>query len=243
MKPNKRDLLTLLRKSKADSTVKRYTKEIVKFTRWCNLSRIQPSPPFSVSVVIAYLYKVYVSSKSYAALVLTHAALKWFHSFIPGTISNPLDSAICHNLLEAAKRSKPVISKKESISADIIKKIIDNYASQPSANLKDLRLACICSLGFAGFFRFDEFSSILLNHLVFLPDHSCVFVPRAKNDLYREGNKVYIKRLFNKYCPVALLERYILTAKVDLNSNLPLFSPLRLFKSSNTCNLYGSKLS
>ena len=155
-----------------------------------------------------------------------------------------MDAAICHNFLEAAKRSKPVLSKKEPISADIIKKIIDKYAG-PSANLKDLRLACMCSLGFAGFFRYDEFSSILLKHLEFLPDHFCVFVPRAKNDVYRDGNKVYIKRLFtgNKCCPVALLERYILIAEVDLNSNLPLFRPLRLFKASNTYKLYGSKLS
>ena len=86
---------------------------------------------------------------------------------------------------------------------------------------------------------------ILLNHLEFLHDHLCVFkfVPRAKNDVYREGNKVYIKRLFNKICPGALLERSILFANVDLNSKLPLFRPLRLFKSSNTFKLYGSKLS
>ena len=70
-----------------------------------------------------------------------------------------------------------------------------------------------------------------------------MFIPRAKNDVYREGNKVYIKRLVNKCCPVALLERYILMAEVDLDSNLPLFRPLRLFKSSNTYKLYGSKLS
>ena len=74
------------------------------------MSSIQPSPPFSVSVVIAYLHKVYVSSKSYAALALTHAAFKWFHSFIPGIISTPLNAAICHNLLEVLKRSKPVVS-------------------------------------------------------------------------------------------------------------------------------------
>ena len=122
---------------------------------------------------------------------LTHAALKWFHSFIPGIISNPLDAAICHNLLEAAKRSKPVVSRKEPISADIIKKIIDKYAG-PSANLKDLHLSCMCLLGFAGFLHYHEFSSILLNHLEFLPDHACVFVPHAKNDVYREGYLVNI---------------------------------------------------
>ena len=124
VKPNTKDLLTLLMKSKADSTVKRYTKEIVKFSRWCNLSSIQLSPPFSVSIVIAYLHEVYVSSKSYATLSLTHAALKWFHSFIPGIINNPLDAEICHNLLEAAKRSKPAVAKKKPISAVIISMLV-----------------------------------------------------------------------------------------------------------------------
>ena len=32
-------------------------------------------------------------------------------------------------------------------------------------------------------------------------------------------------------------------SEVDLNSNLPLFRPLRLFTASNTYKLYGSKLS
>ena len=75
----------------------------------------------------------------------------------------------------------------------MIKSIVDQYGS-PSANLKDLRLACLCSLGFAGFFRFNELSNILLCHLEFFPEYtSKVFVPRAKNDVYREGNYVYIK--------------------------------------------------
>ena len=46
-----------------------------------------------------------------------------------------------------------------------------------------------------------------------------MFVPRAKNDIYREGNYVYIKRLTSKYCPVALLERYISMGNVELSSS------------------------
>ena len=55
-------------------------------------------------------------------------------------------------MLEAARRDKPVSFKKAPISAEIIKSVIDKFASL-SANLKDIRIACICSLGFAGFFR------------------------------------------------------------------------------------------
>lgn len=173
---------------------------------------------------------------------MTHAALKWFHSFSLSSGANPLDNSICHNLLEAARRDKPVSVKKAPISAEIIKSIIDKFAG-PSASLKDVRVACICSLGYAGFFRYDELCNIAPEHLGFFPDHLRVFVPRAKNDIYREGNYVYIKRLTSKYCPVALLERYISMGNVELSSSVALFRPVRLFKSTNSYKLYGVKLS
>ena len=80
-------------------------------------------------------------------------------------------------------------------------------------------------------------------HLEFFPDHLRVFVLRAKNDIYREGSYVYIKRLASQYCPVALLERYISMCNIELSSSVALFRPLRLFKTSNSYTLYGVKLS
>ena len=61
---------------------------------------------------VVYLFKVYQSSNSYASQVMAHAALQWFHSFGLSNGANPLDSSICHNLLEAARRNKPVTVKK-----------------------------------------------------------------------------------------------------------------------------------
>lgn len=80
-------------------------------------------------------------------------------------------------------------------------------------------------------------------NLEFFPDHLTVFVPRAKNDIYGEGNYFYIKRLASQYCPVALLERYISMCNIELSSSVALFRPLRLFKTSNSYTLYGVKLS
>ena len=70
-----------------------------------------------------------------------------------------------------------------------------------------------------------------------------VFVPKAKNDIYLEGNYVYVKRLGNNFCPVALLERYTLMGDINLSSSVALFRPVRLFKSSGEYKLYGGKLS
>mgnify|MGYP001798356545 CR=1 FL=1 len=88
-------------------------------------------------------------------LVLAKAALKWLHSFVPDFCNNTLDSPVCSNLLESAKRSKPPVQKKSPLTEGMIKEIVNKCAG-PFANLKDLRLACICALGFAGFFRYDE---------------------------------------------------------------------------------------
>ena len=55
----------------------------------------------------------------------------------------------------------------------------------------------LCSLGFAGFFRYNELSNILPAHLECHSDFLRIFVTQATNDMYREGNYVYIKRLNN----------------------------------------------
>ena len=83
-------------------------------------------------------------------------------------------------MLEAVKRCKPVTVKKAPMSADVIRSIINKYAG-PSANLEDLRYACICSIGLAGFFRYDELSNIAPAHLKFCPEYLRVFfLPRRR---------------------------------------------------------------
>ena len=124
---------------------------------------MSPSP---VTFLVAYLFKVYGSSSSYASSVMTHTAFKWIHLFGLSDGASLLDSSICHNLLEAARCDKSVSVKKVPISAEIIKSIIDNFGG-PSAILKDIRVACICLLGFAGFFLCDELSNIAPAHLEF----------------------------------------------------------------------------
>jgi len=198
--------------------------------------------PISVAVILAYLASVYNQSKSYSRVVLVHAALKWFHAFAPMDVTNPLDSPVCKNFVESTKRNKPPIKKKIPISPEFVKQVISKYGG-PSATLLDLRLACFCTLGFVGFFRYDELSRMLVNHLTFFHDHLRIFVPSAKNDIYREGNYVYIKKLNNNYCPVALLERYLDIGGVERNSNVPLFRKIRYFKSTNQYKFWGDKLS
>ena len=84
-------------------------------------------------------------------------------------------------------------------------------------------------------------ANIQPKHLTFCDGFVKIFVPRSKTDVYREGNYVYIAKLENKYCPVAILRRYIETLNLDLSSHLPLFMPLTKNKSGYT--LRNGKLS
>ena len=78
------------------------------------------------------------------------------------------------------------MKKRTPISADIIKLIIDNVAG-PQSSLKHLRIAT-CTLGFAGFLRYNELCNILPSHLNFYDTYMTIFIPFSKTDVYREGN-------------------------------------------------------
>ena len=77
--------------------------------------------------------------------------------------------------------SKP-IQKKKPASTLLIKKLIDKFGKGGN-NLKDLRTAALCSLGFAGFFRFNELSNIQANHIEWHEYHIRICVPRSKTDI------------------------------------------------------------
>ena len=237
-------MLKVMLQSRSNSTSKAYLRVIRKFLEWCKSRRLAIRLPFPVSTLSLYLFEIYQSSASGASpLIQAHAALKWFHSFVPSLERNPLDNEFCRNIIESAKRvkAKPV-TKKKPLSSQIIKDIIDVYCKEES-NLKDLRVAALCSLAFAGFFRYNELSNIVPSHIEFHSDYARIFVPQSKTDVYREGNYVYISATGTRYCPVGVLRKYMGVVGIDLDSNLPLFRPLVYYRGSGTYSLRNGKLS
>ena len=163
---------------------------------------------------------------------------------MPSLDRNPLDSEFCKSIIESAKRtkSKPV-AKKKPFSSQIIKDILDAF-NKEGANLKDVRIAALCSLAFAGFFRYNELCNITPNHIVFHSQYiRRIFVPRSKTDIYREGNYVYISAPGSQYCPVSVLRKYMNLAGIHDNSDLPLFRPLVFHRSDSSYTLRDGKMS
>ena len=229
--------------SRSTSTTKAYLRFIKKFLEWCKSRKLSVQLPFSVSTVSLYLFEIHQSCASSASMIQAHAALKWFHSFVPSLDRNPLDSEFCKNIIELAKhtKSKPV-TKKKPFSSQIIKAILDSH-NKEDASLKDLRVAALCSLAFAGFFRYNELCNIVPSHIEFHSEYIRIFLPRSKTDVYREGNYVYIRSLGTPYCPIGVLRRYMNLAGIDANSNLPLFRPLVFHRSNTSYTLRDGKIS
>ena len=166
-RPDFNSLFNSLLASRADSNVKKYLKEISKFLLWCRTRNISLRLPSSSSVVALYLFGLDQQLRSPAAMVLVHAALKWFHSFVPDDGPNPLDNACCKNLIECAKRTRGnLVNKKKPVDPTIIRSIIGRHGTE-EASLKDLRIAAIRFFCFAGFLRFNELSNIQPKHLTF----------------------------------------------------------------------------
>ena len=230
--------------SRVNSTTKAYLRVIKRFLEWCKRKNLSVQLPFPVSTVSLYLFESHQSCASSASLIQTHAALKWFHSFVPSLDRNPLDSEFCKNIIESAKRtkSKPV-AKKKPFSSQIIKDILDAF-NKEGANLKDVRIAALCSLAFAGFFRYNELCNITPNHIEFHSQYIRILVPRSKTDIYREGNYVYISASGSQYCSVSVLRKYMNLAGIhDNNSDLPLFRPLVFHRSDSSYTLRDGKMS
>ena len=237
LKERKQVVINQLLTSGASLTVQRYILEIRKVFCWHQGFGLEVQLPFDCVTIAIYLSQCFHHSNSSASLTLVYSAIKWLHTFVPD--SDPLDNDFCRNILESAKQisGKPV-SKKTPLSADIIKLTIDSYAG-PQCILKHLRIATICTLGFARFLRYNELCNILPNHLNFYHTYMTLFKPRGKTDVYHEGNIVYINSVDSKYCPVNLVKR---PAGISFVSNLPLFRPLIYYKKSNSYSLRSSEM-
>ena len=150
---------------------------------------------------------------------------------------------IFKHVIEAAKRTaNNSVQKKTPLTSQAIRDIIDKF-EQDNGGLEDLRVAAICTLGFAGFFQYDELKNMRPHHIKLCDNHIKVLVPKSKSDIYREGKFVYICKTDTEYCPVAMLLRYMKAARIDFTDTLPLFRSLTFLMNSRTYSLRRMELS
>ena len=219
--------------SRAFSTVKSYLAQYRKFTNFVKESQISGKFPYTTLVISQYLSNLMETKKSYSVTLQSQCAIKWVHELVP-LASNPSDTPLIRNILEAGKRSPRTTScKKEPISIDTLAKIVAKYAT-PDSELKDLRTALLCVLGFFGLFRASELTSIKAKDMTVNPDHLIIFVPTSKTDQYRNGNRVFIAQTNGHLCSHALLLRSFSLASIHPDSDDYIFRSLQASRRGTT---------
>lgn len=217
--------------SKSDNTTKKY---FASYNRWRSFAqgygfKELPADPIHVSLFLTLLIDKKSSPCTLDSIIY---ALKWVHELY-GYV-DPTNNAYIHSLAQSCKRlnGKPVV-KKDPVTSDIILELCKiNEFENDLLIVRDLTMILI---GYAGFLRFDELSSITCRDVKIFDDHISIFLPRSKTDQYRQGNEILISRGNTLACPVVMYKRYISLASLDVNSDYFIFRPI--FRSKGLAKL------
>ena len=174
------------------------------------------------------------SNSSYAKVKQLFYGLKWAHKLLD--LRDPCKTSLVVTINEAAKRvlSKP-LTKKEPIKSRHLKLLAEKFGGR-DANLMNLRLLALCTVGFAGFLRFDELSSIKRSDIVFHSTDMKIFIEKSKTDVYRDGAWVVIAKTKRITCPVKILRRYVNRLKSPPSSEEYIFRALFYSKKTKNTN-------
>ena len=201
---------------KAASTTKKYLCGFRRWKAWATHHKLQVFPA-KVCHIVLYLEHLGETKGSKAAIEEAVNALAWAHSSsgLPSPTASPFVQIVLDGLRRA--HAKPV-KKKEPFTVEMLKAIADDAIQTDS--LADTRLAAACLLAFAGFLRYDEISNIRPCEIQFKADHISIKIPRSK------GDQVVIARNNSTSCPIAMLDWYMVKAKIPADSSLFLFRPI-----------------
>ena len=211
-------------KSKAKNTTDTYLRGPGIWKEWItNFKEIEFLPANSLHVALC-IQSLVQSNSSYAKVKQLFYGLKWVHKMLD--LRDPCKTSVVVTVNEAAKRvlSKPV-TKKEPIKPCHLKLLAKKFGGR-DANLMNLRLLALCTVGFAGFLRFDELSSIKRSDIIFHNTYMKIFIEKSKTDIYRDGAWVVIAKTKRITCPVKILRRYVNRLKFPPSSEEYIFRAL-----------------
>ena len=219
----------LLNAAYANSTLRKYKPAWQKWREWAsqfNEVSYCPADPFFVAV---YLNDLTSSNATEGAITAAVMGIRWGHR--NSGFNSPTDNPLVKLALEGSKRliaaRNPVAkqNRKEPITSDLLKAIVDEYRT--TENLMDIRFVLMTVLGFCGFLRISEMLEIQIKDISFCEDGVKIFLPFSKTDQVREGSTVFISETFSDYCPVCWLQKYLYHSKLQKPED---FLFCRLFK-------------
>ena len=235
------NLLHLQLGSRAPSTVQKYRSGWQRWRQWAASKigvQVIPAKPMHVALFISELTVISVSNNTgISSIESVLYGIKWGYS-LAGIVDCPTSHPLVKSSLEGARRkiARPV-QPKEPLFVDTVCGIADHYIS--SSSLAVIRFLFILLVGFAGFFRMDEIRNFSVNDVSICSEYMSVFVPKRKNDQYREGHTSLLARSHKATCPVSITERLLKLLLLSSESSSPLVR--RIVKSKSKEYFHVSK--
>ena len=224
-------------KSRADSTVKKYTGAFGRWKRWAEgKEEIQAFPVIPLQFAL-YLQHIAVHSQSKAAVEEAVNALSWINQTVglQPIAHEPFIKTVLAGLQRSLAKPK---NKKEPITLAMLKDLVDAAGSSPS--LSEARTVAIALVAFSAFLRFDEVVGLRCCDVQFLPGYMVIRILSSKTDQLRQGDEVVVVRSGSATCPVARLEQYYKLAAFDPASTKQLFRAIIHTKNGEKLRESGS---
>ena len=193
--------------SRATGTTDAYRRAFLRWRSFAASSDEIQAFPAKPEHVALYLQHVLDTTKSHSSVDSAIYGIQWAHNL--ADVPSPTNSSIVRAISRAAKRTigTRVIYKKEPISPDMIRKLVDISNLD---NLLELRNVCIFLLAYAGFFRIEEVLHIKYGDISFHSGDVIINLEVSKTDQLRKGNQVVIAESSNDdTCPVKIFKRYL----------------------------------
>ena len=190
------------------------TKYLGAFKQWKSWARDHKLPVFPVKAAHLVVYLQYVSevTRSKAALDDAFNAIAWAHS-VGGKASPTKEAFVAATLKRLQRRHTKPVTKKKPFTIEMLQAIAAEATKTKS--LSDLRVATTCLLAYSAFLRFDEPRRIRPADITFHEGWIAIKIHKSKVDQLRKEEKVIVAKTGSELCPVAMLESYILRARLQ----------------------------
>ena len=187
--------------------------------------------PAEGNYIVLFMLNLLQCETPFPTIRQTLYAIKFYHK-----ICNYPDpcNMLCENILEAIKRimSRPT-KKKLPITVNHLKNMYRSFGGKDTLKLENIRTMAICLLSFSGFLRFSECIELRRSDVSIFRTHAKIFIEQSKTDEYRQGHWLHIARLNSELCPIQALEKYLDSAKIQVECNKFLFRGIQRTKNAD----------
>ena len=215
--------------SLAPNTVEKYTTYWLPWKDWelrYYGANTFPVEPFRLAL---YLVELQQQSKSIAPIDAVIYALRWMHTI--ADVPSPTEHQFFVSTWHGCKRLLACpIQPTDPIEVSALHRLA---ADLESPTLMESRLLVLCLLCYSGALRIQEVLQIRVKDIVFSETSMRLFIPKRKNDQYRDGHHVTIARTRNITCPYTATKCLISAGK--LGPDFPLIGRIVHTKNGQLC--------